>query len=86
LTAAGVVNGALVQERSVLADLTARGHLGVLFLRRFVVAVIPGIGVPLIRDSFEYRRDEGNSTQNFRVFRLPVVRGEVGIGLGVELK
>ncbi|HVW29666.1 MAG TPA: hypothetical protein VHC69_30090 [Polyangiaceae bacterium] len=82
MTAAGAGQGGLIQHREALVDAAARGHIDVFFARRFALRLMPALGVPLIRDNFDYHRDDGGLTN---AFRLPAVYGEASVGFGVKL-
>src|SRR5581483_9812517 len=82
LAGVGVGRGGLVRERRAIVDAAARGHLDFVFLRRFAVRIMPALGVPLIRDSFDYLHDDGTLSE---AFRLPAVYGEASVGIGVKL-
>ncbi|HEX4339100.1 MAG TPA: hypothetical protein VH062_24500 [Polyangiaceae bacterium] len=82
LSAAGDGRTGLISERSAVVDGALRGHVDVVFLRHFSLRIIPGLGIPFIRNSFDYRRNDDTLAH---VYRLPAVRGDVGVGVGVEL-
>jgi hypothetical protein len=82
LTTSGVSGEALEHHRQAIVDVAARGHLDLFFLHRYAVRLMPALGVPLIRDRFEYRYDDVPLTQ---AFRLPAVYGEASVGFGVKL-
>jgi hypothetical protein len=71
----------LVHQQQAVVDAAARGHLDLFFLHRFALRLMPALGVPLIRDYFEYQKN--GST--FPAFRLSPVYGEASVGFGVKL-
>ena len=82
ISAAGVTPDGLATQREAFLDVTAKGHLDVIFLRRFALRVMPSLGIPTIRDSFDYRHRDGTLD---RIFRVGPVYGEVAVGFGVKL-
>ena len=82
ITSAGVGQKGLIEKRRAVVDGALRGHLDLVFARRFFLGIIPSLGIPFIRDSFNYARNDKSLPP---VFPVPAVRGEVGVGLGVEL-
>lgn len=82
MTTSGVARDGLVQHRGALVDAAARGHLDVFFARRFALRFMPAVGIPLVRDTFDYRREDGMLTP---AYRLPPVYGEASVGFGVKL-
>jgi hypothetical protein len=81
LTAQGVGVDGLAEHRQAVVDAAARGHLDVYFLRRFALRIMPALGVPFVRDYFDYRQNGHDST----AFHAFPVYGEASVGFGVKL-
>jgi hypothetical protein len=79
-------DGQLLRQRSAIADVALAGHVDARILEHVTVRVTPALAIPLVRDSFNYHRDDGTlEVQVYQVYQLPPVGGEVGAGLVVEL-